>query len=512
MRHSIFILVASILLIGCTKEIFQIVERPVEVEDSRDVRFYLDVRHNAQSLLRTVDFTLFDSTGLLLLPYITENRSFVISFDIPENALVYMGEDVLKSGETRVDFTNPVHISVIYKDSQVQTFHLSFHVFTGLPIFWIDAEGPEIPRETFVKGQLRLDGNGSGTHYSEPIGLEIRGRGNSTWGMPKKPYRIRFNQNTSVLGLPATRNWVLLANFADKTLLRNDVAFELGRQLTSDFVPRSNFVELFLNGEYQGTYQLTDQIRVEAARVNIPSLRPGDTDSAIITGGYLLEIDERLDANTWFYSKTFNLPVCIKDPENPNQAQLNYITNYFNKMEEMIMSENAADPENGLEKYIDLQSFLDWFLVNELTKNNDAVFFSSVFMHKNRNGKLKMGPLWDFDIALGNVIYHDNASPEGWWIRTSNLYFNLFKNPVFESKLKARWAEWKNDKLPNIFNHINNRSNKLRFAQEQNFNKWGTLYTNTWPNSVVLGTYENEVQYLKDWLNKRIIWMDGQLK
>jgi hypothetical protein len=512
MRHLLVILFFSFLCFGCTKEIIQYIDRPTEEQVNTNVRFYLDVRHNPQSLLKTVEFNLFDSTGLVLLPYITENRNFILSFDLPENARALMGEELLISGETRIDFTEPVHISVIFGDGQTKNFHLSFHVFTGLPIFWIDTEVEVNSRETFVKGQLRLDGNGLGTQYSNPIGLEIRGRGNSTWGMPKKPYRIRFNQNTSVLGLPATRNWVLLANFADKTLLRNDIAFEMGRQLTSDFVPRSNFVELFLNGEYQGTYQLTDQIRVEAARVNIPSLRPADTDPAIISGGYLLEIDERLDANTWFYSKIFNLPVCIKDPENPNRAQLEYIENYFNSMEEMIMSENAADPVDGLEKYIDLDSFLDWFLVNELTKNNDAVFFSSVFMHKNRNGKLKMGPLWDFDISLGNIIYHENALPEGWWIRTSNLYFNLFKNPVFENKLKARWAAWKNDKLPNIFNHINQRAHTLRFAQEQNFNKWGTLYANVWPNSVVLGTYENEVQYLKDWLNKRIVWMDGQLK
>jgi hypothetical protein len=498
--------------LSCTKEIIQYVDPTVEEQPKTDVRFFLDVRHNPQSLLKTVEFELFDSTGLVLLPYITENRSFVLSFEVPEKAEVFMGEMLLVSGETRIDLTETVHITVYFEGGKTKNFRLSFHVFTGLPIFWIDTEDSVNSRETYVRGQLKLDGNGFGTKYSEPIGLEIRGRGNSTWDMPKKPYRIRFNQNTSVLGLPATRNWVLLANFADKSLLRNDVAFEMGRQLTNDFVPRSNFVELFLNGEYQGTYQLTDQIRVEAARVNIPSLKSGDTDSAIITGGYLLEIDERLDANAWFYSKTFKLPVCFKDPENPNEIQINYIKNYFNEMEEMIVSENASDSVNGVEKYIDLESFIDWFLVNELTKNNDAVFFSSVFMHKNRNGKMKMGPLWDFDIALGNINYHENASPEGWWIRTSNLYFNLFKNPVFESKLKARWAQWRNDKLPAIFNHINDRADKLKFAQVQNFNKWGTLYTNVWPNSVVLGTYENEVQYLKDWLNKRITWIDGQLR
>lgn len=505
------LLILSLLLLGCTKEIITIIEPPKEETIDRRVDFYLDVRNNAQSLLKTEAFTLFDTTGLLMLPYITQNRSFVVSFNAPEGTIVRLDTVVVVSGESRVDFSGPVHFQITFRDGVVANYTLSFHVFTGLPIFWINTDEVEISRQSFSYGSLRLDGNGSGVVYSDPIALEIRGRGNSTWEMPKKPYRIRFRQNTAILGLPSTRNWVLLANFADKTMLRNDVAFEMGRQLAFDFVPRSRFVELFMNGEYQGTYQLTDQIRVEASRVNIPTLRSSDTDSTIITGGYLLEVDQRMDEITCFRTKIFDLPICFKDPEVPNQEQFNYMVNYINSFEEALMSEQAEHPTQGIEKYVDINSFIDWYLINELTRNNDAVDFSSIFLHKDRNGLLKLGPIWDFDISLGNINYNGNYSPEGWWIRQGGWFSYILKHPNFQKKLSNRWKYWKENGLNQIFDFVNFRAKHLQFSQIQNFNKWQTLYNATWPNYVVLGTYENEVQYLKDWLDRRIKWMDTQI-
>ena len=499
---------AFVWLNSCTKEYITIINQPPVETRERETRFFLESKYNAASLLDDRSFQLMNNEGLLILPYITANRKFVLSFEVPDSAIVTTGESVQYSGVSVIDFTEPVTLSVELKNGKIENYRLSLHVFTGLPIFWINTEDTLITREEFVAGTLKLDANGQAVNNSVEIPLEIRGRGNSTWEMPKKPYRIRFRQNTPILGLPSTRNWVLLANFADKTMLRNHVAFSLSRQLSTDFVPRSSFVELFMNGAYQGTYQLTDHIRVEAARVNIPTLKSGDHSPELISGGYLLEIDERLGETTWFKTEKLNLPITLKDPEIPSQPQLDYIKNYLNQVETLLMPDSTGQISPGVDQLIDIPSFIDWYLVNELAKNNDAAGFSSIFMVKDRGKKLKMGPVWDFDIAFGNINYHGNQSPEGWWIRESGWYKYLFQIPEFENEVKKRWASWKSTKLPGIFQEINASANQLRFAQQQNFGKWQTLYNFTWPNAMVLGTYENEVQYLKDWINKRIAWMD----
>lgn len=495
---------------SCTKEYITVINQlPVE-EKERETRFFLESKYNSASLLDDRSFQIMNNEGHLLLPYITTNRKFVISFEVPDSAQVTIGESVQYSGVSVNDFTEPVTFTVVLKNGMIENYRLSIHVFTGLPIFWINTVDTLITKEEFVDGVLSLDVNGLTMNNLTEIPLEIRGRGNSTWEMPKKPYRIRFRQNTSILGLPATRNWVLLANFADKTMLRNHVAFSLARQLTNDFVPRSNFVELFMNGAYQGTYQLTDHIRVEESRVNIPPLKSGDNSPELISGGYLFEINERLDEPTWFRTEKLGLPITLKDPEIPSQQQLDYIRNYLNQIETVLLGDSADLPHTGVYQYIDIPSFIDWYLVNELSKNNDAAAFSSIFMVKDRGQKLRMGPVWDFDIAFGNINYNGNQSPEGWWIRETGWFKYLFQIPEFENEVKARWAEWKSSKLPGVFEEINGTAYKLRFAQQQNFGKWQTLYNYTWPNAMVLGTYENEVQYMKDWLNKRINWMDAQ--
>lgn len=504
--------VLCFFIFACKKEIVTIIEVPQPTPPDKQVAFYLDGNINSRYLLKTEDFKLLDSTGILLLPYITQSREFIISYRVPEGATVKMDTTYIVSGQSRVDFSKPANIRVIFSDGDIAIYSLSFHVFTGIPILWINTGDTVISRQEFGEGSLRLDVNGTGSVYSEAIPLEIRGRGNSTWGMPKKPYRIRFLQNTSILGLPATRNWVLLANFADKTMLRNDVAFEMGRQLSFDFVPRSKFVELFLNGEYMGTYQLTDQIRVETSRVNISQLTSEQTDPNVITGGYLLEVDERMDATTCFRTKHFNLAVCFSDPEIPNEAQMNYLVDYINGFEEALIGEESGSIPEKVAEFIDVNSFIDWYLVNELSRNNDALSFSSIYMFKDRDSLLKLGPIWDFDISLGNINYNGNYSPEGWWIRQGGWFAALFQHELFQQKLKQRWTYWKSNGLNKIFEHINARAGQLSFSQVQNFNKWQTLYAFTWPNYVVLGTYENEVQYLKDWLNSRIQWIDSQLQ
>ena len=173
-----------------------------------------------------------------------------------------------------------------------------------------------------------------------------------------------------------------------------------------------------------------------------------------------------------------------------------------------MFSEDFADPVEGYKKYIDVESFVDWYLINEITKNPDSRFFTSCYMNLSREGKLKMGPLWDFDIAFGNIDYHPQViGLEGFWVKTSPWFTRLFEDPAFVSLVKERFAYFYG-KQNEIFLEINRNAEYLQYAAVENNNKWGTLYNYTWPNYEILGKYQNEVQSMKNWLSRRFEWLN----
>ncbi len=350
--------------------------------------------------------------------------------------------------------------------------------------------------------------------------LDIRGRGNSTWTMPKKPYRVRLTNSTPLMGMPANRHWVLLANYSDKTLIRNDVAFEMSRRLGLEYTPRSTFVELWLNGTDRGIYQLTEHIRIAAERVNIPELNEGDTAPDKITGGYLIEIDARRGEDFCYESPRTGIVFCLSNPETllePGwENQRAYIQGYIDQTEEALFSDHFADPATGYAAYIDVDSVVNYYLVNEWVKNVDSVLFSSVYLHKKRDGKLTFGPVWDFDLAIGNVDYTnsvgDPGSPVDWYVRKASWFERLFQDPAFEAKVKARWAQLKaSGGVEGIFTYIDNQALRLSKVQENNFQIWNILNTYVWPNRVVTGSYQGEVNAMRSWLRTRTDWIDGQL-
>lgn len=359
---------------------------------------------------------------------------------------------------------------------------------------------------TSENGQLILDST-----------LEIRGRGNSTWLMPKKPYRLKLTNSTSLLSMPANRDWALLANYADKTLMRNDVAFELSRLMGMEYTTRSTNVELQLNGDYRGVYQLVEHIRVGADRVNIPELKVGDTSPGVISGGYLIEIDSRRGEAFCFDSEQGSaMTFCLKNPDKllePGwEAQRDYIKEYIDQTEQAIFSSQFADPVVGYAAYLDVDSAISYYLINEVFKNVDGNLRLSTFLYKKRDGKLTFGPVWDFDIAIGNVNFDNADLTDGWHIRSAPWFTRMFEDPVFEGKVKARWAQLKaSGDLDSLFAYIDRRAHWLSKVQVKNFQTWDILGVYVWPNRVVTGSYDLEVVEMKDWLHERIAWMDGQL-
>jgi hypothetical protein len=395
---------------------------------------------------------------------------------------------------------------------------------------------PIVSKKDYLAGNFSLV-EGENTTEGE---LEIRGRGNSTWNWDKKPFRLKLTSSTEMLGMPASRHWVLLANYVDKTLMRNDIAFRFGRSVGMEYSPRNQYVELHLNGSYEGIYQLTEHIRVAEDRVNIADLKKGDTDAESITGGYLMEVDFRMhkdyckgDAGNYetFCKDGVNMdreetfcvdsthgmnPFCIDTPETLLEAnwsaQRDYIEQYITDTETALFGNDFADAETGYAAYIDVDSAINYFLVNELFKNPDGAV-ASFYLYKKRNGKLFFGPIWDFDLAMGNAGYDNVDKTAGWHIRPATWFSRLFQDPAFEAKVKAQWQLLKTEgKLEEIFQYAQARATWLDKQQEKNYLKWDITNFDSWimHPSGGMGSYEAEVNELIRWQRERYEWIDNQ--
>lgn len=387
-------------------------------------------------------------------------------------------------------------------------------VKTGLPVveIWTNAYAPILDRETYVKGCMRMT---AGSAQPEPVGLyqgalEIRGRGNSTWDMPKKGYRLKLPKpGAAMLNMPADRDFVLLANYADKTLMRAAVGFELSRRLNMAWTPRMRHVDVYLNGAFIGNYLLGEHVKVAPHRVNVSAMLPTD-----VGGGYLVEADfpQYTDPGDITTTTASGILFNIKAPDPINQTQFNYISAYLQRVETMLLSKNF-DATRGYPTLIDVDTFIDWWIVKELVKDVDAPFRSSVYLHKDRGGKLKMGPLWDFDLSSGNVDYSTASEPTGWRIQEKSEWFeHLFQDKAFRAKVYDRWKTVKASQIDTLLPFIDRTAVMLDASQRENFKRWDILNTWVWPNNVVTGSYQGEVQYLRDWLQTRIKWMDKNIK
>ncbi len=372
-----------------------------------------------------------------------------------------------------------------------------------------------VSKDIYLTGNATLaDSNGG---FLANVAIEIKGRGNSTWVLfPKKPYRLRLAISQSLLGMPANRHWVLLANYSDKTLLRNDLSFEMSRMAGMAYTPRAQFVELYLNGRYEGNYQLAEHIRIGTDRVNITSMRASDTSATAITGGYLLEVDERRGEAFCFNSLMTRMVFCARNPETLLESgwekQRAYIQRYIAKTDSAIFGANFRDSATGYAAYIDVESAINYNIVQEVVKNVDGALRFSGFMHKPRGGKLVFGPVWDFDLALGNVNYDGADRTNGWHSRQAQWYTRLFQDPAFTARFASRWRELRaSGAIDSLQKLVVSRASHLSVVQKKNFERWPILSTYVWPNQFVMGSYDQEVFVMRLWLEERIRWMDTEI-
>lgn len=421
---------------------------------------------------------------------------------------------------------------------------------SNLPIVVINTGGAGIPDEPKIDGTMGIIYNGVGqTNFiSDPynefygqIGIETRG--SSSGGFPMKSYGIEtrgpspdINYNTSIFDWPSDNDWILYAPYNDKALIRNVLTYDLGNQM-GNYSPRTQMCEVILNGEYQGVYVFMERIKQNPGRVDIDELNYEDTLGNELTGGYIIKVDKTTAGGVVAWTSPYTcaapgwgpIEYQLHDPEidtiHPLQQQ--YIQTYVTDWEDALAGPDFADPVLGYAPYIDELSFIDFIIVNELSKNVDG-YRISTFLYKERDsegGELVAGPLWDFNLAWGNADYCEGGLTTGW-----EIYFNsvcggggglqnpfwmdrLLQDPNFAHAMNCRWWELRGDILstPRLMNYIDSMALYLDEAQQRNYTKWPVLGVYLWPNNFVGATYAEEIQYLKDWTTQRLDWMDANM-
>ena len=380
---------------------------------------------------------------------------------------------------------------------------LKAHKLSIVEINTIDNQNVD-SKETYLKAGLRIHEYKNNTFKIISDSTEIKGRGNSTWEFPKKPFRLKFFKTQSIEGIPSSRHWALLANFEDKSLTRTTLASDLGTYLGIKYVPRSIPVELVLNGEHLGSYQLIEVVKIDPNRINITTVNTKDN---ITTGGAIFEINRRFDEQYNFYTNN-GVPISIKEPDDLNAKtpaiaaqHLNYLTGLLNKAEDALYSVNFTDTSIGYTKFFNVASVVDWYLTVEILKNFDIGDYSVFkYIDTKNNNKITYGPIWDFDLSSGN-----REGPIGFKAKVENAWLRrFFEDPNFEKLVKEKWLEKRAAVLSSMTFSINQNSRKIMSSALADQLIWEFA---TRANDK---SFKDDIWFLKNWLKERIEWLDQQ--
>lgn len=413
-------------------------------------------------------------------------------------------------------------------------------VVAELPQVSVSSFGETIVDEPKIEATMSIIDNGE-PDFSGKIGIEIRG--SSSQMFPKKQYGLEIwdeandGIDVSILGLPEEEDWILYAPYSDKSLIRNALIYDLSRDI-GRYASRVIFVELYLNDQYDGVYVLMEKLKRNSNRIAIDKLNSEEISGEALTGGYILKIDkaDRPDETLYTdatsiasayppnFSETGSIYFLYDTPKAEDLApeQRAYISDYMHQFEDALAGENFADPATGYAQYIDVDSFIDFFLLTELSNNVDG-YRLSTWLTKDLNQKLQMGPIWDFNLAFGNVDYCSGANTDVWAYEFNSRcpgdiwmvpfwWERLLQDPAFVARLQNRWQELRGGPFSNaaIMGKIDTYVERLTETgvAAKNFERWPVLGVYVWPNNYVGNSYEDEIQYLKDWIDSRLGWLD----
>lgn len=523
MRTNAFIAIFTILMLVC-----KCTCASFECSGLRSEHLDYNVKPTSKNTLLSFELLMKDNADWLLADYNAEINSDTISIFIPylshfslkpqfsvgKKAKVYADGSQLISGISEVDFSRPVQIAVIAKGNARIYTVIVYN--SGLPIICINTKNAQpIKSKSKWLDSTRMtiylpDGTvdyDAGSHMAQ-----VRGRGNSTWNTrTKQPYSLKLNVPSKILGMPENKHWCLLANYYDETLFKNDFALYLGRQYTNlEWTPHGQSVELVLNGRHLGNYFLCEQVRIAKNRVQ---------------GKYLIEIEQKQMLKKCDVVSMLDCKMNIADIDRKNgdiqtKDDIKYVTSIVNRFESELAKPNAKN-SSKYKDYIDIESFADWYLVKELSKDVDANFITSCYFHIDNEGKIKMGPIWDFDRTFGDKTSENplNATHKSDDFRGFNIvdnvwYTYLLKDPDFVSIVVQKLNRMLDDSVA-ISNYIDNNTEKLylsAFANDLIYRNKLASYRNGTVLESAKSDYENKMESIKEFTFKRIVWIKENLK
>lgn len=487
-NNRLFVILLSVLcILSCSKPVTEdeIITEPVELEVTA---LYFSAEQNpvlGDDLIPEEENGIY--TGTLRN---WGSKTLIASFETNANK-VLVNNIEQQSGVTANDFTNAVEYNLIGEEGQTKKISVRINWFDPeVPAITISIDGgAEVTsKDYYLQADLSIDGKGLYPDYSGTT--EIKGRGNSTWGMPKKPYRLKLNTKSEILGLPTARNWVLLANYLDPSLICNSVAMKIGQDLEVPYANTTIPVDLTINGTYKGSYVLTQQIEEHDNRVNVGSQ------------GYLLELDTYFDEDYQFYSSSYSLPVMIKSPELDNNSEIAPIKADFEQFESLIKA--SEFPNNGYGNYFDIDAFAKYILVYFMTGNEEVNHPKSTYMHKAVGGKFTFGPLWDFDWAYGYEAgggHFSNATRPMFWSGTAKgtvFFKRLFQDPAVQAAFKSHWTNYKTAHLANLLTYIDNYAAWIKASKARDEALWKRGKD-----------FETEVRKMKTYIQARAGYIDS---
>ncbi|MDA3852966.1 MAG: CotH kinase family protein [Bacteroidales bacterium] len=422
---------------------------------------------------------------------------------------------------------------------------------SNLPIVKITTNNQSIQDDPKITAHMGIINNGHGninhltdtfTDYDGYIGVETRGQ-SSQYFFPKKSYGLETrdefgeNLNVNLLGMPKENDWILYAPYSDKSMLRNVITFELAKSLGT-YSSRTAFCELYVNDNYEGIYVLMEKIKRDDSRVNIDSLISISGDDNSLSGGYIFKVD-KIDPDYvnlytgWTTYPTPSYPNAMDityqylypKPKNIKISERNYLKNFVTEAEEVLISSEFDNKETGYNSYLNMGSFIDFMLINEVSKEVDKYRYSNYFYKKksSKGGEIFAGPIWDFNLGYGNVNYwYDGTLTSGWlYSDVKNLdnsiifwWKRLMEDAYFESEAKRRYQALRNDEWndANVTYLIDSITDYLAQAQIRNYKRWPILGTEVWPNYVWANmTYADETEQFKTWILGRLSWMDNNI-
>jgi subtilisin-like proprotein convertase family protein len=421
---------------------------------------------------------------------------------------------------------------------------------SNLPIVVINTNNQAIPNEPKIMADMGVIYNGPAirnymtdpfNEYNGKIGIEARGSSSS--GFPQRSYGIEtidaaWNKvDSSLLGMPKEHDWILYAPYDDKTLMRNALTYKLCREM-GHWASRTRFCELVIDGQYQGVYVLMEKIKRDNKRVDISKILPTDNSGDALTGGYIIKIDKQSGNGGAGWTSPYAPAVSSSGQtiyfqyDYPSDAgitsqQQSYIQQYVDSFETALASPGFADPATGFRKYADESSFIDYCIINEISKNVDGYRLSS-YLYKDRyskGGKLTAGPAWDYNLGWWNADYCDGDNYTGWALMFGNAcggdswqvpfwWERMFQDTNFANNVHCRWENLRGNLLSNVnlYHLVDSMATFVNEAKTRHFITWPILGTYTWPNpSPIPATYAEEITALKTWINNRTSWIDQNL-